>query len=468
MDQNVKNKVRFKDFPFTYWVVIMFEFFERGSYYGVMSILSVYLTDQLSFSKESVGVIKSTIQPILYFLPILSGAIADRLGYRRTLMVAFAFLGIGYFLTSQVTTYSAVFLFLVVMALGAGTFKPIISGTIAKLTDERTSTLGFGVFYWSINLGAFLVPTFLVPLLKQLDWSYVLIAAAIGTSAMLIPTFFIFKEPPRQKEASQSFSSLISGIFKKIGVVFLDWRFILFIFLYSMFWILYFQMFDSVLWYFDTFIDPAPINHFVQNILHINWKFDAEHITSINALTIILLQLIISNIFKNTKPLPTIVTGIGIGTIGLIVLSLSQSLWVFIAGIVIFSLGEMTAHPKYISYLGIIAPQDKKATYMGFGFLYGFFGSLIAGILGANLYVIMIDNPMISFIRQKITALPDKLSLAQAFDAADKSGIARQDILINAHTTEFWLIIASIGIICIISLLLYDRFIGSRKAGDIK
>jgi len=90
-----------KSFPKTYWLVIMMEFFERGSYYGMMSILSVYFTDQLNYTKESVGVIKSVIQPLLYILPILAGAIGDRFGYRRTLVFAFSFLGLGYFLTSQ-------------------------------------------------------------------------------------------------------------------------------------------------------------------------------------------------------------------------------------------------------------------------------------------------------------------------------------------------------------------------------
>ena len=136
-----------KGFPSTYWISIIYEFFERGSYYGMMSVLSVYLTSELDFTKESVGVIKSTIQPLLYFLPIITGAIADRMGYRKTLMVAFGLLGTGYFLTSQMTEYAAVFGSLVIMGLGAGTFKPVISGTIAKVTDDRTSTFGFGIFY---------------------------------------------------------------------------------------------------------------------------------------------------------------------------------------------------------------------------------------------------------------------------------------------------------------------------------
>ena len=103
VNEHETSKSGIKSFPLNYWVVIVMEFFERGSFYGMMSILSVYMTDQLSYTKESVGVIKSVIQPMLYILPILSGAIGDRFGYKRILTFAFIFLGLGYFLTSQTT-----------------------------------------------------------------------------------------------------------------------------------------------------------------------------------------------------------------------------------------------------------------------------------------------------------------------------------------------------------------------------
>ena len=197
-DNAPTQKPGISSFPKNYWVVILMEFFERGSYYGMMSILSVYMTDQLNFTKESVGVIKSTIQPLLYILPILSGAIGERFGYRKTLIFAFIFLGIGYFLTSQTTEYAMVFASLIIMAIGAGAFKPMISGTIARETNETNSTLGFGIFYWSINLGAFLFPLILVPYIKStFGWQYVMLASAIGTASMLIPTLFLYKEPKK-------------------------------------------------------------------------------------------------------------------------------------------------------------------------------------------------------------------------------------------------------------------------------
>ena len=473
-----KDKVGIKDFPKTYWVVIMFEFFERGSYYGMMSFLSVYLTNQLLFSKAEVGTIKGIIQPLLYLLPIFTGAIADKVGYRKTLLVAFSLLGAGYFLTSQVTEYTFVFASLLIMAIGAGTFKPVVSGTIAKVTDERTSSLGFGIFYWVINLGAFLFPLILVPALKAINSAYVMIASAIFTGAMILPTLFLFKEPVAESTKKEPIGQVIIDILKKIWMVVLDWKFILFIFIYSIFWILYFQMFDTVLWYVNMFVDPTELNNIISPVLNklfgINWFFDVEHVTVINAGTIILLQLFISSIVKNTKALPTMLTGISFGIIGMGILAISQSIWIFIAGIIIFSIGEMTAHPKFISYLGMIAPRDKKATYMGFGFLYGVPSSLFGPIIGAWLYVLLVDNPMIDFIKSQLVGtgksvlLAGDVSINKALEVAESAGLSKSEILQQAHTSELWLIFCGIGVLCIAGLLIYDKVIGTRTAEDVK
>jgi len=201
--QSDQKKGFFNKFSGQFWLVVMFEFFERGAYYGMMSFISQYFVDSLHFPKEEVGVIKGVIQPLLYFLPILAGAIADRFGFRKVLMVAFTLLGGGYFLTSQMTSYTAVFASLVIMGFGAGTFKPLISGTIAKITDESNSTQAFGIYYWSINMGAFLFPLVLVPILKNLNPTYVIIASGICTAVMIIPTAFLFKEPAKQKKLEE-------------------------------------------------------------------------------------------------------------------------------------------------------------------------------------------------------------------------------------------------------------------------
>jgi len=406
------------------------EFFERGSYYGVMSVLSVYLVTSvgdggLGFSKEGVGVIKSTITPLLYLLPILSGALADRFGYRRTLMMAFTVMSAGYFFTSLSSSYVLVFMSLILMAIGAGFFKPVISGTIARVTDESNSGLGFGIFYWSINLGAFIFPLILVPFLKGIGWNYIFIMAAVGTGSMLLLNLFVYKEPPRPANTKP-----LAEVLKGILLVLKDYRFVLMIVIYSGFWILYFQMFDTILWYLTDYMDMTPVNDAINSFLGLfvsnpSWKFEAEHVTVVNAGAIIALQLLVSSIVKKTPALPTMITGIALGTLGMGILAISTYAWVFVAGLIIFSIGEMTAHPKFISYIGLIAPPDKKALYLGYSFLYGVIGSGIGGILGATLYVKFVD------------------------------GMGRPGLL--------WFIFSMIGVATIIGLLLYNRYLKPRQ-----
>ncbi len=419
-----------KTFPKNFWTAITMEFFERGSYYGVMSVLSVFLilsVDEggLGFSKESVGIIKSVITPLLYILPIISGAIADRFGYRKTLFFAFTVMSLGYLLTSFSTTYATVFASLLLMVLGAGVFKPIISGTIARSTDSSNSGLGFGIFYWSINLGAFLFPLFLIPYLKQMGWNYIFIMAAVGTGWLLLLNLFVYKEPQRP----QTQKSLLQVLSEMILVI-RDYKFILMIVIYSGFWILYFQMFDTVLWYLKDYVDMTPVNNAVNSFLAIfvdnpDWKFDTEHVTVINAGTIIALQLVISSIVKNTKALPTMIVGIAMGTIGMGILAISDHAWVFIIGLIIFSLGEMTAHPKFISYIGLIAPDDKKALYLGYSFLYGVIGSGIGGVLGAFTYVRFVDE------------------------------MGKPSLL--------WLMFSLIGVVTILGLYLFNRYLSPKR-----
>lgn len=386
-----------KRFTKNFWTVISMEFVERGSYYGVMSILSAYLAMStidggLGFSKGSVGIIKSVITPLLYLLPIISGAIADRYGYRKVLFFAFIVMSLGYFFVGLSTTYPMVFASLIFMAVGAGFFKPLISGTIARETTAENSSLGFGIFYWTINLGAFLFPLFLVPFLKSYSYTYIFFAAAILTGSLLFVNLFVFKEP-KKPETSKKFKQVI----KEMILVITDLRFVIMLLIYSGFWICYFQMFDSVLWYVQEKMDMTVVNQFVNSILsnfmeHPKWHFDVEHVTVINAGAIIILQLLVSFILKKTKPLPTMITGILIGAFGLSLLGFSNNAWVFIAGLIIFSIGEMSAHPKFIAYIGEIAPADKKALYLGYSFMYGVIGSGVGAFLGSRLYVRIIEK----------------------------------------------------------------------------
>jgi len=427
-----------RDFPRTFWVANVMELFERAAYYGLNSVLAIYLTAPpssggLGVGEQATSLLQSIVYAMTYVVPILGGALADRYGYRRMLLVAFSFLASGYFAAGHMSTYALVFLALLVMACGAGLFKPIISGTIARTTDERTSAIGFGIYYWMINLGAFLAPLVVTVLRRSFTWQAVFTASALYTGLMLLPAAFVFREPPRPA-STKRLKEVLLGAVEVLG----DARFMLMIVVYSGFWVLYFQQFGSMLWYLRDFVDKAPVSAAVNaglRALGVPWTFalDSEHVTVINAGTIILLQVVVSRIVKERRALPVMVTGMAFGVLGFLILAASRNAWVFIAGIVVFTLGEMTAHPKYYSFVGLVAPADRKAVYLGYAFLYGVFGSLLGSNLGGLLYERL-------------------LKPALGTPAAD--GRARL----------FWLLFALLDAVAAVSLVLYARAFGEDTA----
>ena len=418
-----------RSFGRTFWTANVMELFERGAYYGLNALLARYLTDRvgggLGFEEDDVGLLQSVVYAVTYVLPILGGALADRYGYRRMLLLAFSLLSSGYFLSGQVTAYGALFATLLLMAVGSGLFKPIISGTIARTTDEKTSGFGFGVYYWMINLGAFVAPL-VAGWLKGFSWSHVFTASSLYCAAMLIPTVFLYRDPPRPK-STKTIAKVLDGALTVLS----DARFVLLIFVYSCFWILYFQNFGSVLWYLRDFVDVTPIDAAFAAV-GVDFHFDAEHVTVVNAGTIVVLQIVVSRVVRDIRPLPTMVAGILIGSMGFVCLALSQHAWVFVAGIAVFTLGEMTCHPKYISYIGLVAPAEKKATYMGYAFLYGVVGSLVGSNVGGEMY------------HAVLAPLADRAGTPEA----------------AATSRAFWLVFGGLGVATMLGMIAYDRLFG--------
>ncbi len=417
-------------FPRTFWVANVMELFERGAYYGMASVLAVYLRASaaeggLGFGETTVGFLQSIVMTFTYVMPIVGGALAERYGYRRFLMIAFSLLAAGYFAMGHVSGYGVVFLSLLLVAAGSGVFKSILSGTITRTTTDGNRSLGFGIYYWMINLGAFLSPI-LVSYLRGFDWSYVFFASAVWCALMLVLTAVAYREPERPAS-----SKGLGQVFSDAGLVLGNWRFVLMIVVYSGFWLLYFQMFQTVLWYVIDFVDMTPADRALTAAARFfgsdaELRFDVAYVTSINAGTIILLQVFVSRIVKNLRALPTMIAGITIGTAGFVIFALSGDARAIVAGMIVFSIGEMTCHPKYFSYVGQIAPRDKVAVYMGYSFLYGIIGSLIGNNLGAFLY-------------QKI---------------AKEAGQPRL----------FWGIFAAIGALTIVGLIVYDRFLSPERS----
>lgn len=226
------DKIRLKDFPVTFWVANTMEIFERMAWYGFFAVSSLYITGAvedggLGFTDEDRGVLQGVVTFFLYLFPVVSGALADRYGFKKLLITAFIILVPSYYLLGQLKTFPTFFFAFMLVAIGAGTFKPVIVGTISKTTNELTGSMGFGIFYMMVNIGGFLGPV-VAGIMRAMDWEYVFMASAGWIAVNFIFVSLFYKEPTTESGSENARS--LKKVFSDMVVVLGNARFFVMIF----------------------------------------------------------------------------------------------------------------------------------------------------------------------------------------------------------------------------------------------
>ncbi len=469
-----------KKFPKTFWIANSIELFERWAYYGFYMLFAIYLTGSiddggLELSSEQKGNIMGFGTAFLYFLPIITGAIADKLGYKKMLFASFVIYVLAFLAFPMFKTYHGVFVAFAALALGAALFKPIISATIAKTTNEETASVGFGIFYMMVNIGAFFGPLTAL-YFKSDSYETVFYSSAIFIAINFILLIF-YKEPERQKN-TDSFSKILTGIATNIFKVFIDWRFVIFILIIAGFWSMYYQLFFSLPVFIEQWVDSSSMyNFFSTNIPFIATHFgkegsmDAEFLTNFDALYIIIFQIPISLLIMKIKPLKTITIGILVSSFGMALTVITQNWTFFLASLFVFGIGEMIGSPKITEYIGSIAPREKKALYMGYSYVPVFLGSILAGKISGNGYAWLADKNVFieDYIKYNGLIIDETLTNNQKFSAVSEAmGLTHQqltNLLWSVYKPyQIWLLIFSIGLAAAFSLFLFNKFIVKHKS----
>ncbi len=473
-----------KRYPKTFWVANVMELFERWAYYGMFGVLSLYLTDPVSkgglgFSQEQRGALQGVVTAIMYVLPILGGAIADRFGFRKVLIAAFSILTVAYFMMGQFTSYTGIWLAFLLVAVGAAIFKPVISGTVAKTTDDKTASVGFGIFYMMVNIGGFVGP-FVAGVLRKLDWSYVFIMSTVVIAFNLIPTLLIYREPGREEGERPPLLQSLVEIWQKTLSVFKDWKFMLFLLIFSGFWTMFIQIFITLPVFIEQWVDTTVLYDAVNSI----WPalaetlgkadertINPEMMINLDAGAIIFFQLLVSYAVMRMRPISSMVLGIAIASIGTAMAGLSSSGWMCVAAILVFAFGEMASSPKMTEYVGRIAPKGKTALYMGYAFLPVAFGNLLGGVLSGGLYGAYSDKFVIAadylksqgMAAEKVQNLLQSQPLElwnQAVQSAGGNAVQAREMLWQSyHPQQVWFWFMGLGILTGVLLFIYDRVI---------
>ncbi|XP_076679855.1 peptide transporter family 1 isoform X1 [Andrena cerasifolii] len=175
IDLDSKQKLKY---PKSVFFIISNEFCERFSFYGMRTVLTLYLVNQLNYESHSATSIYHAFMMLAYFFPLFGAVLADSmLGKFRTILYLSIVYAIGQFLLSLSAAppvglpsreFSLVGLLLI--AFGTGGIKPCVSAfggdQFVLPQQERYMSTFFSLFYFSINFGS-LISTFLTPVLRS-------------------------------------------------------------------------------------------------------------------------------------------------------------------------------------------------------------------------------------------------------------------------------------------------------------
>jgi len=404
------------------------EMWERFSYYGMRSLLVLYMTKYVLLPEHAGNVlglagVKSALEAIfgplgtqplsselygfytalVYLTPIFGGLLADRvLGRRRTVIVGAILMAVGHFMMAveQLLLFA-----LLALILGSGAFKPNISTQVGGLypPGDRRRDRAYSIFYVGINIGAFLAPLVCGTLGEEAGWHYGFAAAGVGmliglciylyALPLLPPDEFTDRSPSPERGGSDRRRPSAGGE-NPLGRD--EWRAIVAILLLfipvALFWATYEQGGNTIVLWADANTDRTIDALGLRMEIPTTW-FLAFNPFLIFAFTPLVVALWTRQAARSSEP--ATVTKMALGCFGVAISYLIMAaaswqagadkaswLWLF-AYFVIITIGELYLSPVGLSFVTKIAPARFLSMMMGVWLATSFVGGFLAGWLGS-------------------------------------------------------------------------------------
>jgi POT family proton-dependent oligopeptide transporter len=362
-----------------FWVANISELFERLSYYAAFASLARYLHETLSFPTQRAASLASLFGGLVWFLAIFGGAIADRLGFRRALSLAYLILASAYFLLGSIgapwlaPVRNAVPLglfvgvILILPALGISMVKPCVVATTARASNPNVRSIGYSIYYTLVNIGGALGPFVASWVHRNLSVENVFRVSAASVFLMFFAVLLFFREPQKSNEAR---TESIAVTMRNFGKVVSNPKFMLFLLIFSGYWIVYWQLFITLPIYVHDYVSPTA---------------DTESMLSIGPIVVIAFTVIFSVMTQKISAFRAVILGTLVSMLAFSVLALHSSIWAVYTTLVVMAIGELIQQPRYYDYISRLAPAGQQGTYMGFAFLPLGIGSFLGGPIGGAL-----------------------------------------------------------------------------------
>jgi POT family proton-dependent oligopeptide transporter len=362
-----------------FWVANISELFERLSYYAAFASLARYLHETLNFRVEQASSLTGLFGGLVWFLAAFGGALADRMGFRRSLSLAYFILSGSYFLLGSIGApwlapvrnamplVVLVTIVLMLPALGVALVKPCVVGTTARASKENVRSIGYSIYYTLVNIGGAAGPYVASWVHQHMSVENVFRVAALSVFLMFFAVLLLFKEP---RSADDRHTASLGQAARNFLTVISNPRFMLFLLIFSGYWIVYWQEFIILPLYIHDYINP---------------KTDTELLLVTGPLTVISLQMVVSFLTQRIPAFSAITLGTLISGLAWLILIAHPTVPMVIVTLFAVSLGEITQQPRYYEYISRLAPPGQQGTYMGFAFLPIGIGSLLGGWFGGLL-----------------------------------------------------------------------------------
>ena len=448
---------KLKGFTRAFWTANIVELLERGAYYGVFIVITLYLSRIYGFTDVEAALISGVFSGGLYLLPTFAGALADKIGFKNSLLIAFSLLTLGYFGLGILPTilesiglvdYSGEIIFtgllesshrwsilpiMLLIMIGGSFIKSVITGTVAKETTAANRAAGFSIFYMMVNIGAFSGKTIVKPLrvaMGDMGLIYLNYFSAAMTFIALLMIFFFYKSAKHDGEG-KSFSQIWTALVKVIT----NGRLITLILIITGFWMVQHQLYATM---------PKYVLRLAGEGASPSWY------ANVNPLTVVLTVTFVTRIMASKTPLFSMTVGMfimplsaiamasgnwfGGSEIDLGFISMHPIALMMIAGIVLQGLAESFISPRFLEFFSLQAPKGEEGMYLGFSHLHSFLSSILGfGLSG--------------YLLSKYCPEPKLFDSHEAWEVASA----------NAH--YIWYYFAAIALVSAISLIIYGSVI---------
>ena len=478
-----------KSLGYVFWIVGAMEMVERLAYYGVKAVATLYAKDPVSngglgVTMTDFGTILMTWAMIQSVLPVFTGGLSDRFGYKKTIGISTVVKICGYLVMASFPTYYGFFAGALVLASGTAIFKPGIQGTLVKATRRENSSMAWGVFYQTVNIGGFLGPL-VAGYMRKMDWQYVFLACAAIISLNFL-LLFAYTEPGKAEREAELARQKSSGEQKSLFVESLAelrkphvWPYLL---IFSGFWFMFNSLFDVLPAHIEDWVDTRDIvttlfgsggaeNAVVKFFIVMNKEGTEvlpEGMLNINAMLIMITCFLFAALSGKMRAITSMVIGTLFASVALFASGASSLGWVSLGAIGIFSVGEMLSSPKFSEYIGNFAPSDKKGMYLGFSQISLALGWTLEGAVGPRLYDHFASKDV--FSRDMLVAN----GMDPVAAAAIKQGEAFTTLVASLHRDPHavtatlyaqhnpgmvWYIMGTIGVVSALGIAWYGRWV---------